>query len=183
MALGSYPGCTLTSPPGEAVPYGVYSAAYLGNDLVEHHVVLADGTVVEIAPTPGSNRSWVVPHSSIASLSPGTLRVPLGSIVGARSGDKGGDANVGVWARTDLSHSWLRSWLTIERFQELLPETAGLQVDRHVLSNLRALNFVVHGLLGEGVAASTRQDPQAKGLGEWLRSRVVDIPTSLLEDS
>jgi hypothetical protein len=111
------------------------------------------------------------------------LRVPLGSIVGARSGDKGGDANVGVWARTAIARGWLNNWLTVERFQELLPETAGLQVDRHVLSNLRAINFVVHGLLGEGVAASTRQDPQAKGLGEWLRSRLVDIPTALLEDS
>jgi hypothetical protein len=184
IALGSYPGCTLTSPPGEASPYGVYSAAYLANDLVEHHVVLDDGSVNDIAPTPGANLAWVT-HAFAArsGLGPGTLRVPLGSVVGARSGDKGGDANVGVWARTDRSHSWLTRWLTVERFQELLPETADLAVDRHVLSNLRALNFVVHRLLGEGVASSTRQDPQAKGLGEWLRSRVVDIPTSLLEDA
>jgi hypothetical protein len=183
IALGSYPGCTLTSPPGEASPYGVYSAAYLDNDMVEHRVVLADGTVVEIAPTPGSSHSWVVNQASISTLRPGTLRVPLGSIVGARSGDKGGDANVGVWARTDRSQAWLNGWLTVERFQELLPETAGLRVDRYQLDNLRAVNFVVHGLLGEGVAASTRQDPQAKGLGEWLRSRLVDIPTALLEDA
>jgi hypothetical protein len=184
IALGSYPGCTLTSPPGEASPYGVYSAEYLANELVDHHVVLDDGSVIDIAPTPGANLAWVIPESfGGTALSPGTLRVPLGSIVGARSGDKGGDANVGVWARTDRSHAWLNGWLTVERFQELLPETAGLDVDRHVLPNLLALNFVVPGLLGEGVASSTRQDPQAKGLGEWLRARHIDIPTALLEDS
>jgi hypothetical protein len=48
------------------------------------------------------------------------------------------------------------------------------------LSNLRALNFVIQGLLGRGVAASTRFDPQAKALGEWLRSRIVEIPEALL---
>jgi hypothetical protein len=53
-------------------------------------------------------------------------------------------------------------------------------VQRHVLPNLRALNFVIEGLLGEGVASSTRFDPQAKALGEWLRSRFIDIPEELL---
>ena len=49
-----------------------------------------------------------------------------------------------------------------------------------LLPNLRALNFVVDGLLGEGVGASTRFDPQGKALGEWLRSRYVDVPEALL---
>jgi hypothetical protein len=107
-------------------------------------------------------------------------RVPLGEVVGARSGDKGGDANLGVWARTDQAHAWMRQFLTVERLKELLPETAALDVDRYELPNLKALNFVIHGLLGRGVAASTRFDPQAKALGEWLRSRVVDVPEELL---
>jgi hypothetical protein len=101
--------------------------------------------------------------------------------VGARSGDKGGNANLGVWARSDDAFRWIDETLTVSRFKELLPETAELGVQRHVLPNLRAINFVVEGLLGEGVASSTRQDPQAKGFGEWLRSRYVDIPISLLE--
>jgi hypothetical protein len=184
IALGSYPGCTLTSPPGEASPYGVYSAAYLDNELVEHQVILSDGTVLEVTPTPGENRTWRAREDVAATAPPSlTVRAPLGSIIGARSGDKGGDANVGVWTWSDASHAWLRLWLTVDRFQQLLPETAGLPVDRYVLDNLRAINFVVPGLLGEGVASSTRQDPQAKGLGEWLRSRLVDIPTALLADS
>ena len=109
-----------------------------------------------------------------------TRRVPLGTIAGARSGDKGGDANLGVWVRTDEAYAWLAHELTIERLRQLLPETKDLEIERHPLPNLRSLNFVIHGLLGQGVAASTRFDPQAKALGEWLRSRQVDIPEVLL---
>jgi hypothetical protein len=102
-------------------------------------------------------------------------------VVGARSGDKGGNANLGVFARTDEAWAWLDAFLTTERLRALLPETAGLVVERHRLPALRSLNFVIVGLLQEGVAASTRQDGQAKSLGEWLRARVVEVPTSLLD--
>ncbi|GKQ36578.1 acyclic terpene utilization AtuA family protein [Streptomyces sp. A012304] len=107
-------------------------------------------------------------------------RAPLGLVAGARSGDKGGDANVGVWVRSETAWRWLAHELTVERFRQLLPESAGLPVTRHVLPGLRALNFVVEGLLGAGVAAQHRFDPQAKALGEWLRSRHLDIPEDLL---
>jgi hypothetical protein len=96
--------------------------------------------------------------------------------VGARSGDKGGNANVGLWARDDRAYEWLRRELTVDRFRELLTEAAHLGVQRYELPNLRALNFVVAGLLAPGVAATTRPDAQAKGLGEYLRSRVVAVP-------
>ena len=106
------------------------------------------------------------------------MRRPLGTIAGARSGDKGGDANLGVWVRTDEAYAWLSKELTVERLKELLPEAG--EVVRYELPNLRALNFVLRGLLGDGVASSTRFDPQAKALGEWLRSRHVEIPEALL---
>lgn len=109
-----------------------------------------------------------------------TREVPLGRVVGARSGDKGGDANVGVWVRNETAWRWLAHTLTIGLFKELLPETEDLRVTRYVLPNLWALNFVVEGLLGEGVAAQARFDPQAKAVGEWLRSRYVDVPEVLL---
>jgi hypothetical protein len=108
------------------------------------------------------------------------VKVPLGTIIGARSGDKGGNANVGLWARSDEAWTWLDAELTLERFRDLLPEADALEVRRHAFPNLRALNFIVVGLLGEGVASSTRPDPQAKGLGEYLRSRVVDVPVHLV---
>jgi hypothetical protein len=102
-------------------------------------------------------------------------------VCAARSGDKGGDANIGLWTRDDAGYAWLAAFLTAGRVRELLgPEAAALPIDVHPLPNLRAVNVVVHGLLGDGVASSTRPDPQAKGLGEYLRSRVVDVPEELL---
>jgi hypothetical protein len=101
-------------------------------------------------------------------------------VVSARSGDKGGAANIGVWVRDDRAWPWLAGWLTTDRLAALLPEAAAYPVRRTVLANLRAVNFVVDGILGRGVAASARFDPQGKALGEWLRSRVVDVPAVLL---
>jgi len=49
------------------------------------------------------------------------------------------------------------------------------------LNEQLAINFVVKGLLGDGVAASLRSDPQAKSLGEYLRAKRVAIPSALLE--
>ena len=111
-----------------------------------------------------------------------TRRVPLGTICAARSGDKGGRANIGVWFRTDAACEWFLGWLTEERLHALLPETDGLPWFLAHLPNLRAVNIVVDGILGEGVAASTRFDPQGKALGEWLRSRLADIPEVLLSE-
>ena len=129
-----------------------------------------------------SRATSVEPAPGPAAAAPGgeTVRAPLGRVVGARSGDKGGDANLGVFARSDEGWAWLDGYLSVDELRRLLPETAGLDVERYRLANLRALNFVVHELLEEGVAASTRQDAQAKGLGEWLRARVVDVPALLL---
>jgi hypothetical protein len=107
--------------------------------------------------------------------------VPLGRVFGARSGDKGGNANVGMWARNERAYRFLVEFLTLEKLRELVPEARDLQVQRYELPNLLAVNFVVVGLLGEGVSSSTRVDPQAKGLGEWLRARVVELPVELLE--
>ena len=180
LALASYPGFTLTSPPGEGSPVGVYRPEYVDQHAVEHVAVLPDGRRVPIAP-PATGSTPVVESHEPDTVHFGSLRsAPLGTVVGARSGDKGGDANVGVWVRRADAYPWLVRELTVDRLRELLPETADLAVERYELPNLRALNFVVRGLLGRGVAASTRFDPQAKALGEWLRSRVVDIPEEFL---
>ncbi|MEX0667521.1 MAG: acyclic terpene utilization AtuA family protein, partial [Acidimicrobiia bacterium] len=108
------------------------------------------------------------------------VSVPLGTIAGARSGDKGGNANVGFWVRSMGEYHWLEEYLTTGRLHTLMPEADGLEIDRYELPNLLALNFVVHGLLGEGVSSSTRTDPQAKSLGEFLRARWVEVPKDLV---
>ncbi|WP_435794566.1 acyclic terpene utilization AtuA family protein [Micromonospora zamorensis] len=178
LALASYPGCTLTTLPGDATPYGVFTADVVPQDAVPHVAVLPGGARVPIAPptrTAPISAAETAPEGDATHDGP-TRRGPLGELVGARSGDKGGDANLGVWARNDEAYAWLRGWLTVARLAELLPETAPLSVRRYDLPNLRAVNFVIEGLLGAGVAASTRFDPQAKALGELLRARIVDLP-------
>jgi hypothetical protein len=182
LALGSYPGFHLTAPPGPAKPYGVFRSVPVPASAVPHLAVLQDGRRIEIPPSP-----YAVPAVPGSEPSPSfperrgpVRRAPLGRIVGARSGDKGGDANLGVWVEDDRGWPWLAGFLTLETVRELLPETAGLDMERHVLPNLRAVNIVIRGLLGEGVAYNARFDPQAKALGELLRSRFADIPEELL---
>jgi hypothetical protein len=180
LALASYPGFHVTAPPSDASPYGVYTASYVDAHEVPHIAVLPDGSRIDIAPATETLELSDVDEPPLPEPFTGmTHRAPLGTAVGARSGDKGGDANVGVWARSDEVWRWLANTLTVAEFQRLLPETASLAVRRHVLPNLRALNFVVSGLLGEGVASQARFDPQAKALGEWLRSRYADVPTEV----
>lgn len=192
LALASYPGFTMTAPPAAPTPYGVYRAAYVDRADVTHTVVHADGRREVVAdPTvlaapeeaPGARPS---PYPG----RPDTLtrRLPLGTFVHARSGDKGGDANVGLWVAHDgvpqetydARVQWLFKMMSPKGVGALLPEAADLEVEVWLLPHLGAVNLVVHGLLGEGVAASTRFDPQAKGLGEWLRSRLVSIEESLV---
>jgi len=188
LYLGGYAGFHTTTPPTDASEFGVYWPALIPAEVVTHRVVLPDGTsrvVPHTPPGPLAVAKTATEHPP-APLSPPptpaaeTVSAPLGLICGARSGDKGGNANVGLWTRTDDEYSWLRSYLTTSRFRELLPEAAGLPIERHELPNLRAVNFVVVGLLGDGVASSTRPDPQAKGLGEYVRSRHADLPAELV---
>jgi hypothetical protein len=209
-ALAGYPGLYLEHAGAKATEYGVYWPALVPAAEVGAVTVLDDGTRLPVprADTseaasdaryarPGPQADAIrpdpvppaaTPATAVRPLRPEpyeaqgrTVRLPLGTLVGARSGDKGGDANVGLWARDDQTYAWLRDYLDVARLRALLPETAKLPVSRYELPNLRAVNFVVHGLLGAGVAASTGADPQAKALGERLRGCLADIPESLAD--
>ncbi len=184
LALATIPG--MFSPASAARPraFGVYRPATVSASAVPQYVTFLDGerTVVDPVQAPDGARPAVpspAPHAGGRDWGT-TSPSPLGLVVGTRSGDKGGNANLGVFARSAEAFEWLDGFLSTERLRELLPEAAPLPVDRHRLPNIWSLNFVIHGLLGEGVAASDRQDPQAKSLGEWLRARVVEIPEILL---
>lgn len=211
LALASYPGFHVTTPPGPAQPYGVFTSSAVPAPSVPHVAVLPDGTRLAVPARTASEDLGVTPAAAGGGLGSGapagsgaeprdggpeaepirtappeapagqpTRRVPLGTLIGARSGDKGGDANIGVWVERDDAWDWLHTTLTVDTFKALLPETGPLPVTRHALPNLRALNFTVPGILGAGVASAHRFDPQAKALGEWLRARHVDIPAHLL---
>ncbi|MFF9487015.1 acyclic terpene utilization AtuA family protein [Streptomyces sp. NPDC014676] len=182
LALASYPGFHVMAPPGKGSPFGVFEDVYVPHGDVDHVAVLHDGRRIPVPPAHDTAVLEDVPEPALPEPLPAgpTTRAPLGLLAGARSGDKGGNANVGVWVRSDDAWRWLAHELTVERFRKLIPEARTLPVTRHALPNLRALNFVVEGILGAGVAAQTRFDPQAKALGEWLRSRHLDIPEVLL---
>lgn len=183
LVLASYPGLFTTTPPTDASPFGVYWPALVPSEIPQQVVVLEDGTQIPVPPTSVVESSIAIDVPAVPSVdvpTGPTRRVPLGLVFGARSGDKGGNANVGLWGKTDEEYAWLAETLTIEHFQELIPEAADLEVRRFEFPNLRSLNFVIVGLLGEGVASSLRFDSQAKSLGEYIRSRFIDMPTSIL---
>lgn len=188
LVLGSYAGVYATTPPSSESAYGVYWPALIPALAVTPRLVLDDGSV-ELMPLPrGDAAAAAAPpvHPAVVPAPPEAgevVIVPLGEVAGTRSGDKGGNANIGVWTRTDAEYEWLYGYLTAGRLRELLPEIAQLEVRRYELPNVRALNFIVVGILGDGVASSTRPDAQAKGLGEFLRSRPVPLPAALLRES
>lgn len=201
FALGSIPGFFSAGPPGEATVYGRFRPEYVDQSVPGHRVHIGE-TTVEIAPpqdvralepTPLDEHSpapsgaaataATTPAPEAAAGDSGMVTLPLGRLFGGRSGDKGGTANVGLWARTDDAWDWLREEITSDRFRELLPEFAGLAIDRVELPNLRALNFVAHDALGEGVAFGARFDPQAKGIAEWLRARHITVPAALAQQT
>jgi hypothetical protein len=182
MALASYPGFFMTHVPSSEQQVGVYWPALVPSADVEQRVVIGE-TAIAIPPVDSPARpAGPATRPAPAGGAPGgtTRDIALGTICGARSGDKGGNANVGLWVRTPAAYAWLTSFLTVDRFRALLPEARALEVERHDLPNLLAVNFVLKGLLGDGVAASLRSDPQAKSLGEYVRAKVVPIPLALL---
>jgi len=182
MALSHYPGFFMTSPPGDASPYAVYWPTTVPSNEITQTVRCNDDAAV--VPSVAGEPVDIVTgsYSRDPSKAWGTeRRAPLGTVVGARSGDKGGNANIGVWVRSREAFEWLSGFLSVERLNELIPETRGLAVERFEFENLNAVNFVIHGLLGEGVSSSARTDPQAKSLGEYLRAKEVQIPLSLVE--
>ncbi len=183
LALGGYAGFHTTTTPSSESAYGIYWPTLVPSAVVKHQAVLPDGSRVTIDPAASGPLAAVVPRNkkrypTLASAK--TRLAPLGTVCGARSGDKGGNANVGIWTRDEVSFGWLKNHLDVERFGALLGEADGLEIRRFELDNLYALNFVVVGLLQEGVASSTRPDPQAKGLAEYIRSRYLEIPIELL---
>jgi len=191
LALASYPGFSVTRMPGPGTAYGVYRPAYIPRTAVQHTVVHHDGTTATIddpktADVPIDPQEGQRPSPYTTPMDTLTRRLPLGTFVHGRSGDKGGDANIGLWVKND-GHpkyaervTWLTKFMSRRRVRELIPEAADLDIEVYVLPNLGGVNVLIHGLLDEGVAATARFDPQAKGLAEWVRSRLVNIEGNVL---
>ena len=181
LALANIPGFTATAPPTKGVPAIMHWPALVSNDHIQQHVFVDDQEIVVKALVQGE-ALHVTPIQTrpIPSVPHGeTVSVPFGKLFATRSGDKGGNANLGVWAKTPDAFAFLRDYLSVERLKMLLKDLADFDIERYELPNLLALNFYIKGLLGDGVAASLRSDPQAKTLGEYLRARIVDVPKAI----
>jgi hypothetical protein len=182
LALASIPGFTATAPPSKGTPAIQHWPTLVANRHIRPRVVIDNETVAieplagtEVKPPPPAPPAGQAPAKTAGE----TMPLPLGRLYGTRSGDKGGNANLGVWARSSAAYAFLRSFLTTARLQALLPDLVPFPIERYELPNLMALNFYIKGFLGEGVAASLKSDPQAKTLGEYLRAKVIDIPADL----
>jgi acyclic terpene utilization AtuA family protein len=191
-SLSSYPGTFFTSAPSGAQGVARYWPTTISASAVQPHVECEGRQVASTMPfvpprpthadTDAGQGQGTGARRTAAPAQTDLIRVPLHVLIGARSGDKGGAANVGLWADTDAVAGWLLDELTVDAFKTLLPEVVAFEVERHPLPNLRAVNFVIHGILGWGVASNLRLDTQAKGLGELLRSRSVDVASLLVSE-
>jgi hypothetical protein len=184
-SLSSYPGTFFTSAPSNAQAVARYWPTLIEAAEVSP-VVICDGQPIAVSPRTIEFPTPEVPVAPFQTSTPelvitDTVSVPLWVLVGGRSGDKGGAANVGLWADTDEVAEWLQQHFDIALFRQLLPEADAFEVERYALPNLRALNFMVRGILGWGVASNLRLDTQAKGLAELIRSRNVDVPVSFVQ--
>ncbi|MGV0739755.1 acyclic terpene utilization AtuA family protein [Mycobacterium syngnathidarum] len=185
--LSSYPGLHITSPPGPGSAFSVFWPTLLPAETFTQTVAF-ESMRLEVPP-PDVHRDRANVDELRAPLvvpADGPVEselLPLGRVLGSRSGDKGGNATLGVWARDDTTYTWLSAWLDENRWRDLLPQAAGLELRPWWLPNLRAAGVTIVGLLGRGVASNLNLDSQAKGLGEYLRARVVEIPRSVLHEA
>ncbi|HDP81388.1 MAG TPA: DUF1446 domain-containing protein [Spirochaetes bacterium] len=181
LGLASIPGFTATAPPAKGTPAIMHWPALVNAALVPQKVTLDGKEFTVRAVKVGAPRTPRAAKVRLPAMPRGRKKkVPFGRIYATRSGDKGGNANLGVWAKTPEAYVYLKKYLTVEKLKELLKDLAPYEIERYELPNLLALNFYVKGILGEGVAASLRSDPQAKTLGEYLRAKIIDAPESII---
>jgi hypothetical protein len=182
LGLANIPGFTATAPPTKGGPAIIHWPTLISTQHIQQKVTLDEKVVMvdSVLPDP----SAPVPAAKEITIPPlpagKMIRMPLGRVFATRSGDKGGNANLGVWAKTPEAYAFLRVFLTTEKLKELLRDMSGFEMERYEFPNLLAVNFYIKGVLGEGVAASMRSDPQAKTLGEYLRAKVIEMPEAIV---
>lgn len=182
LALANFPGFSSTGGIGGGGSFISYWPALVDGKHITERVHLG-GKVTEVQPTSQLDLEPIYYQQIPVTLPPvpggEPVRIPFGRLFGTRSGDKGGCANLGIWAKSAEAYAFLHEFLSVEKFKELLPDTAEFDIDRYELANLNALNFYIHGILGEGVSSSTRIDGQAKTMGEYLRAKYIQVPAEL----
>lgn len=181
MALSTIPGFTLTTPPANGTPALQHWPTLVSNKFIEQKIFVDDNEFL-VNPTGSYPDVTDIEPVKVKTIDLGSQKMKeiyFGEIFATRSGDKGGNANLGVWAKTIEAYSFLNDFLSVDKLKELLPDMAAFEIEKYDLPNLLAVNFYIKGVLGEGVAASFRNDPQAKTLGEYLRAKKIYVPKSV----
>ena len=183
LGLAGIPGNTGRGAAGfNGGPAIIHWPSLIDSQLVTEHLHI-DGKEQEVLPTQRLGLEDIFYQEVPVNLPPAptgeTVRVPFGRLFGTRSGDKGGNANCGVWALSIESYSFLHEYLTIEQLKTLCPDLAEYDIERYELPNLKALNFYIKGILGTGAASNNRIDKQAKSMGEYLRAKLIEVPKSI----
>jgi len=181
LALANYPGWTAQSEIKQASPFISYWPALVDSKNVKEKLhVNNKSQVIEII----KHQEQPINLEKInidEYVSKDIEKINFGRIFGTRSGDKGGCANLGVWAKDTLSFSYLYHFLTVEQLKKLLPDLECFEIERYELPNIFALNFYVKGILENGVSSNNRKDGQAKSLGEYLGTKLIDCPKEFIE--
>ena len=182
LALANYPGWTSQSDIKQGTPFISYWPALVDSKKIQEHLHFnGETTVIEREHYKEANEK---PNQDI-KIEPlpdeEMLEIEFGRIFGTRSGDKGGCANLGVWAKDDDSYRYLYHFLSVKKLKELMPDLSEFEIDRYELPNIKSLNFYVRGLLENGVSSNNRKDGQAKSLGEYLGVKMIGCPKSLLK--
>ena len=185
LSLANYPGFFSAGTGKKPGPIISYWPALIDSKHIKEYVHV-DGKALEIEPTSQLQFEENYYQKQPVTIEPAPQgemdEISFGRLFGARSGDKGGCANIGVWAKTDLAFSFLYNFLSVEKIKELMPDLNKFSIDRYELPNINSLNFYIHGILEDGVSSNNRMDGQAKSLGEYLRSKTISVPKIIIEE-
>ena len=184
LALANIPGFFAQSGPKSSGPVIVYWPALIDSKHVKEKVHI-DGKEIEVLPTTQLDFEEIYyqrePFNIEEIKMTDQLEIFFGDLFGTRSGDKGGCANLGVWAKNKNTYSFLYNFLTVERIKELMPDLNKYKIERFELPNIYSLNFYIHDILQDGVSSNNRKDSQAKSLGEYLRAKKILVPKEIVE--
>ncbi len=185
LSLANYPGFFAQGGVKASGPVIVYWPALVESKHIKEVVHLND-EVFEITPTSELGLDDIYYQKEPVDILPcpedELEKIAFGRIFGTRSGDKGGCANLGVWAKTDMAFSFLSYYLSVEKLKELLPDLSEFKIERYDLPNIKSLNFYIHGILEDGISSNNRKDGQAKSLGEYLRAKHIEVPKILKKE-
>ena len=185
LALANIPGFFAQGGVKSSGPVIVYWPALIDSKHIKEKVYIEDKEI-EIIPTSQMDFEDIYYQRDPIEIEEIEIKdeenIYFGDLYGTRSGDKGGCANIGVWAKNSKSFAFLSKYLSEEKLKELLPDLKDFKIERFELSNINSLNFYIHGILEDGVSSNNRKDSQAKSLGEYLRAKIIKVPKEILGD-